>query len=100
MLCVTVTCKDKTEAEHIGERLLQKKLVACVNSFPVSSSFWWKGQLEKSEEHLLMCKTLSSRLASIQKEIKAIHSYDLPVISSWEEKTTKDVERWIKGELT
>jgi periplasmic divalent cation tolerance protein len=99
MLCVTVTCKHEDEAEHIGRLLLEKKLVACANVFPVSSQFWWKGKIERRHEHMLSCKTVSEKLAAVQKEIKKLHSYELPVISVWDEKTTADVEKWIKGEL-
>ena len=100
MLCVMVTCKDKAEAKHIGELLLEKKLVACVNVFPVSSMFLWKGKVERNEEYMISCKTVSEKLAEVQKEIKKSHSYDLPVISAWEEKTSVDVEKWIRGELS
>ena len=99
MLCVTVTCKNKGEAERVAGVLLEKRIVACVNLFPVSSVFLWKGKVEKAEEYMVSCKTVSEKLAAVQKEIKKLHSYDLPVISSWEEKTTADVEKWIRGEL-
>ena len=100
MLCVTITCKNKVEAEHIGGLLLRKKLVACANMFPVSSRYWWKGKVEQNEEYMVSCKTVKEKLAAVQKEMLKLHSYDLPVMSWREEKATADVEKWIKGELT
>lgn len=99
MLCVYLTCKDNNEGEKIASLLLDRKLVACVNIFPVLSMYLWKGKKKISDEVALLCKTVRAKLPRIKEEITNAHSYDLPVVSAWEEETSKEVEEWLKYEL-
>lgn len=50
ILLLYVTHKNKEEAEKVSKYLLEKRLIACVNYFPIESSYWWKGKVENSEE--------------------------------------------------
>lgn len=99
MISVHITCTSKKEAESIAQKLLDKKLAACVNVFPVTSFFLWKGRKEKSGEYALVGKTLSRTYAALENEVKKNHSYSVPFISHWEEQTTAEVERWLESEL-
>ena len=47
---VYVPCKDKDEARTIAKELLDERLVACANFFPVESMFRWKGSIDSSSE--------------------------------------------------
>lgn len=78
---VLVTCSSVKEADKISEILLGKKLAACVNILPgVRSKFRWKGKIEKAKEIMLMAKTRRASFAAIEKEVKRIHSYEVPEI--------------------
>ena len=99
MFSVTITCKDKKEAEKIAGILLDKKLIACANIFPIQSHYWWKGKKGTSDEYAVLGKTVEGKFAAIEKEVRKAHSYDVPFISAHEEKATADVERWLKEEL-
>jgi len=59
---------------------VQKRLAACVNvaRSPVESFYTWKGQLESAREHLLIIKTTASRLSQLGREVKRLHTYDVP----------------------
>ncbi len=77
---VLVTCGTLTEARRIARKVVSKRLAACVNIIlcPAESFYTWKGKLEKAREYLLMIKTTSKRLAELEKEVKRLHSYDVP----------------------
>ena len=76
-----VTCSSKKEAILIANKLLNEKLVACVNIIEgISSFFWWKGKVDKAAESLLIIKTVKKNFGKIQKTVKRIHSYDVPEI--------------------
>jgi len=80
-IVVLVTCPSVEEAEKIGKLLVTKSLVACVNVIPeVKSIFFWEKKISKEKEVLLMAKTRKELFDSIQKEIRRLHSYDLPEI--------------------
>lgn len=99
MISVYITCTNKKEAEKIAAVLLDKKLIACVNMFPVTSVFLWKGKKERSREYALLGKTIEGKFKGIEKEVRKLHSYKTPFIGMWEEQTTESVERWLWREL-
>ncbi|HXJ14737.1 MAG TPA: divalent-cation tolerance protein CutA [Candidatus Limnocylindrales bacterium] len=77
---VLVTCPTLPEARKISRSLLQKHLAACVNIqiSPVESIYHWKGKIETAREHLLLIKTTTRCLKSLEKEVLRLHSYDTP----------------------
>jgi periplasmic divalent cation tolerance protein len=79
---VLVTCATLTEARRIARQVVSKRLAACVNIIlsPVESVYTWKGSVEKAREYLLVIKTTTRRLAALEKELKRLHSYDVPEI--------------------
>jgi periplasmic divalent cation tolerance protein len=57
-IIVLVTAQSKQEAEHIAQKLLEAKLIACANILgPVSSHFHWNGKIEQAEEFLVIMKS-------------------------------------------
>ncbi len=99
MLLISVTCKDKREAYVIASALLEKRLAACANFFPVSSMFLWKGKKEYSQETLLLLKTQQKHVKHAMLLIKKLHSYHWPVIEISSVKVNKEAEQWLKKEL-
>jgi periplasmic divalent cation tolerance protein len=77
---VLVTCGTLTEARLIARSAVSKRLAACANVVlsPVDSYYTWKGKLESSREYLLVIKTTAQRLPELEKEMKRLHTYDLP----------------------
>jgi periplasmic divalent cation tolerance protein len=77
---VLVTCGSMKEARKIAAGVVGKKLAACVNigTSAVESVYRWKGKAETAKEFLLVMKTTAGRLAALEKEVKRLHSYDLP----------------------
>jgi periplasmic divalent cation tolerance protein len=95
-----LTCADDFEADKISRILLEKKLIVCAKKSTVSSSFLWKGKIENSREVLLMMDSIAENFEKINSEIKKIHSYETYNLSSIKvDKTTKEVEDWIKKEI-
>jgi len=79
--CVISTTTDsKVNADAITQILLEKKLIACVQSSIIQSTYHWQGKITVSEEILLQMKTKSSLFEKIQTEIEQLHIYDVPEI--------------------
>jgi len=79
--CIVSTTTDtKENAEIIAQSLLQKKLVACVQSSVRDSSYRWHGKIILTKEIHLQMKTKKSLFEMIQKEIEVLHTYDVPEI--------------------
>jgi periplasmic divalent cation tolerance protein len=77
---VLVTCPTLVLARKIARAVVQKRLAACVNVVrsPIESFYTWKGKLESAREHLLLIKTTAARLPQLEKEVKRLHTYDVP----------------------
>jgi len=78
---IYITTGSKEEAITIGKRLVEENLAACVNIFNgMTSIYLWEGEVENSDEAVLIAKTLSGKAASLTKRVKMLHSYDCPCI--------------------
>ena len=77
---VLVTCGSIKEGRRIARGVVGKRLAACVNigTARVESVYWWKGKVETAKEFLLVMKTTAPRLRELEKEVKRLHSYDVP----------------------
>ena len=77
---VLVTCASLREARKIANTLVEKRLAACVNILggAIHSVYRWKGNVERAKELLLLIKTSKRHLADLEKEVKRLHSYDVP----------------------
>lgn len=94
MLCYT-TCKNRSEALKIANHLLGKKLIACANMFETRSVYFWKGALCDEPEIFLLMKSQAKRWAAIRREIKKLHSYELPALVRLDARGSAAFERWI-----
>jgi periplasmic divalent cation tolerance protein len=98
-LMVYVTCKDGYEAKKIASHMLEKRLVACANMFPVKSMYWWEGKIEKEDEVVLLMKTQEGYREDIIKEVLRLHSYDVPCVEFFDIKDgNPEYLDWIKKE--
>ena len=99
MRIVYITTRNAGEAKKISHHLLQKKLVACVNLFPIESMYFWEGEIQENIEMVILAKTTDENYEKIEKEVKNMHEYDTPAIYSWKvDKINKDYNDWVKKE--
>ncbi len=77
---VYFTCGSKEEAQTLSRALLQNRVIACANIFPISSLYIWKGNLEKAEEYGAFLKTEKRKVAIVIEEVRKLHSYEVPDI--------------------
>jgi periplasmic divalent cation tolerance protein len=77
---VLVTCGSIIEARRIATAVVRKRLAACVNIVlgPVQSIYRWKGKVQSAREVLMVIKTNAWRLKELEREVKRLHSYDVP----------------------
>ena len=97
MALIYITCKDKEEAKKISKHLLEKRLIACANIFPIESMYWWKGKIEEVNEHVIIAKGLD--FEKIKQEVRKIHSYDVPAILKIDAEANEEYMDWVKKEV-
>ena len=78
---VLCSCPDRNQADLLAGILVEERLAACVSVVPVVGSVYrWKGQVERTEEALLLIKTEASRVPALAARIQALHPYELPEV--------------------
>lgn len=76
------TVADEKTADIIVNGIVPSKLAACVNIIPgVKSAYWWKGEIVKDNEMILLMKTRASLVDQLTAKIKEIHPYDVPALT-------------------
>jgi len=96
-----VTAPDRQSARRLAKAALQARLAACANLIPgLESHYWWKGEIERSAEVLLLFKTSASNLSGLEKCILANHPYDTPEFLVIElNKGTERYLAWLGDEM-
>jgi periplasmic divalent cation tolerance protein len=95
---VTTTLPDEDVAQSIATQLVEERLAACAQvSGPLSSTYRWRGSLERDAEWYCHFKTTTDRLAALQTRIRELHPYDIPeIIAMPILGGDPDYLRWIK----
>jgi periplasmic divalent cation tolerance protein len=85
-------------ARTLGEALLQKRLIACANYFPMHSAYHWQGALEYEAEFVAVLKTRLDLETQVETFLLQNHPYQTPCVLRWEARANADYERWIDEE--
>ena len=80
-IVVFMTAANGEEATRLAEMLVGAHLAACVQILPeIESVYRWQGKIERSSEVLLLVKTTRGKFDELEREVRALHSYDTPEI--------------------
>ncbi|MGI8934197.1 divalent-cation tolerance protein CutA [Leptolyngbya sp. BC1307] len=75
---VLTTTGSEAEAEAIATALVEARLAACVNLFPIQSVYTWQGKLQREAEWQLVIKTRQDCFDEVAAKVRSLHSYDTP----------------------
>lgn len=80
-IVVFMTAANGEEAARLADMLVGANLAACVQILPqMESVYRWQGTIERQAEILLLAKTTQGKFAELEREVRALHSYDTPEI--------------------
>ena len=80
-IAVFLTASNGEEAARLADLLVGSQLAACVQILPAMESvFRWQGAVTRESEILLIVKTTADKFAELEREVRALHSYDVPEI--------------------
>ena len=80
-IVVFLTAANGEEATRLADLLIGAHLAACVQILPeMESVYRWQGQIERQSEILLIVKTTRGKFAELEREVRALHSYETPEI--------------------
>lgn len=78
---VTTAADSEDGARKIADTLVSRRLAACVHIVgPITSVYWWQGQMETAREYVCIAKTRQDLYAAVETTIREVHPYDEPEI--------------------
>jgi periplasmic divalent cation tolerance protein len=79
--CVAMTtCGNREAAEMLAGNIIRARLAACIQIFPITSFFEWKGEVQHEDEVLMLLKTRTAIYGALEKFISEHHEYEVPEI--------------------
>ncbi|MEO3875697.1 divalent-cation tolerance protein CutA [Nonomuraea sp. B12E4] len=99
---VHVTVPDRDVAERIAAAVVAQRLAAAAQLVaPITSVFWWGGEINRADEWLLFMKTTAERFDELAAAIRERHPYEVPqIIAVPLVAGTADYLEWIRRETT
>lgn len=80
-IVVLLTAGSREEATRLAEMLVGAHLAACVQILPqMESVYRWQGGVHREPEFLLLAKTTAACFDELEREVRALHTYDVPEI--------------------
>jgi len=81
-IVVLITAPTVQAAQQIAQRLVEKRLAACVNILPaIQSIYRWEGKIQQETEILLLVKTSAGLFEDhLVPAVQEIHPYKVPEI--------------------
>jgi periplasmic divalent cation tolerance protein len=80
---VHTTIDSKEAAQKIAEAVVAKRVAACAQvSGPITSTYWWQGKIDQTEEWRCISKTTRERYDDLEQAIRGIHPYETPEITA------------------
>lgn len=90
-----ITHPDETTAQRIATQMVERRLAACANTFPISSAYWWNGAVQQENEWVSVLKTRLELEMRVEEAIRQIHPYETPCILRFKVRANADYEKWI-----
>ena len=76
---VLTTVASADEAVALVHSLLERRLVACGTVLPAARSLYrWEGRIADEHEHVILLKTVGSRVPAIEEAFEQLHPYRVP----------------------
>lgn len=81
---VYVTVGGDQEAAALAKALLERRLIACANTWPIRSHFRWEGETKEEPEVAMWLKTTRDRVDELMAALPGLHGYDVPCVEVFE----------------
>jgi periplasmic divalent cation tolerance protein len=96
-----VTTPDMKTARDIARAVVDRRLAACANFWPVESVYRWRGKREETTEFVIVFKTRAAALPRLIRSVRGMHPAEVPCIVSYKMgPALPEYLEWIDTETT
>ncbi len=100
ILSVTTTVAGQDAARQLADRVLARRLAACVQVEPgLVSHYRWEGRLQAEPEVRLTFKTTPGGWAAMQDFLAEHHPYEVPQVLGQVMKASPAYAAWVRAEV-
>ncbi len=99
MILLLVSFESMSDAEKTANHLIDTKLAACVEIYPVTNFYVWKDEKVKAQEISGVIKTEDGMFEKIKEAIEKILPYEIPQIIKLEGTANKKYLEWVKESI-
>ena len=96
MISVHTTVPDEETADRMARELVEEGVAACVNTYPVSSTYRWEDDVVEDDEVALGIKT-ALPYEEVRESVEAVHPYDVPMVVRHDVEANDDYTDWVRG---
>jgi periplasmic divalent cation tolerance protein len=97
---VYTTVATQQQAEDLAQEAIREKYAACANIIPGALSIYeWDGKIEKSQEFLIIFKSITEKLDDLCSWLSKKHPYLVPAILKANLDTTDKFYSYLKQTL-
>ncbi|MDX1911773.1 MAG: divalent-cation tolerance protein CutA [Saprospiraceae bacterium] len=93
-----VPCPDESTARRIAGQVVERRLAACANLFPMQSLYWWEEALQHDNEWVALLKTPPALEQRLEQALLELHPYETPCLLRYEVRANPAYEDWIVAE--
>ncbi len=93
------TFPNEESVKQTAKHLVENRLAACVNYWPINSVYEWQGEINEDKEWACIIKTHTSKAEEIIEYIKANHPYSTPAIISINVSFHGTYKSWLEEQL-
>ncbi len=91
-----ITFGSEEDAQRISKQLVEERLAACANIFPIKSIYEWNAVLQNDQEWVAILKTTHEGWSALRSRAEEIHPYEVPCIMKIEVEANEKYEAWIR----
>ncbi len=91
-----ITYESEKTAKTIVDRLIEAKLIAGANLFPITSAYWWKGAVQNEGEWVSILQTSLENTPLVEQKILEWHPYEIPCIIKIDASANIGYEKWVQ----
>jgi len=95
------TVAKKSDARRLATVSLQHRSAACIQIISgIESHFAWKGKKRACREFIVLAKTTTSKLRSLETIWKKMHPYDCPELITLSGRAATSYARWVQASVS
>lgn len=96
MILILVSFEKIEHAERAANYLIDQKLAACVELYPVKNFYVWKGEKMAANEVSGIIKTEEDKFEPIKNELQKLLGYEIPQIIKVDATANESYLAWVK----